>query len=212
MSDEKTLISVKRAAELCGVSTQTMRNYSKMGRIPTIIINERGDRRYTRAAIREFLGETMIETQPLRVALYVRVSGGDQKTSLETQETELRKLALMSDLKIVGVFKDKASGLNEKRPGLLKLLKLAEQKEIDLVWVTHKDRLARFGVSWIEYALSLNNVQTHALYDQENKSAQTELVDDFIKLTASFSGKLYGQRSAANRKRLLAEADSRGDS
>jgi predicted site-specific integrase-resolvase len=42
------------------------------------------------------------------------------------------------------------SGLNFKRKGLQKLLNMVIHEEVDKVYVTHKDRLARFGYDLLE--------------------------------------------------------------
>ncbi len=66
------------------------------------------------------------------------------------QEKELTKAVLAAGHEVVSVYKDKGSGLNVKRSGLTKLLKVAKSGEFDMVYVTHVDRLARFGVPWLE--------------------------------------------------------------
>ncbi len=50
------------------------------------------------------------------------------------------------------------------------------------------------------YGVTLVVVNTKA-----NSSAEDELVADFVALVASFSGRIYGQRSAAAKAKLLAE-------
>jgi predicted site-specific integrase-resolvase len=44
------------------------------------------------------------------------------------------------------------------------------------------------------------------LHEEAEQSAEQELMADFMSLIACFSGRVYGHRSAATRKRLLAEA------
>ena len=75
--------------------------------------------------------------------LYVRVSGTTgQESSLDAQEAELRATATGT---VARVFRDRASGLREDRPGLEKLLAAAADGQVTVVRVTHEDRLARFG-------------------------------------------------------------------
>ena len=50
---------------------------------------------------------------------------------------------------MVEVLKDIASGLNTQRKGLLKLFKLVEGRSVDVVLITYKDRLRRFGFEYI---------------------------------------------------------------
>ena len=64
------------------------------------------------------------------------------------------------------------------------------------ILVTYEDRLTRFGFSYLERYFDSYGVTVTVIEDETDKSAQEELVDDLIKLVASFSGKLYGMRSS----------------
>ena len=57
-----------------------------------------------------------------------------------------------------------------------------------MVW---RDRLARFGVGWIERYLSVCGVSVEVLHERGDKSLLEELMDDFMALLASFSGRFY---------------------
>jgi DNA invertase Pin-like site-specific DNA recombinase len=79
-----------------------------------------------------------------RVAIYVRVSTGDQTTA--NQLTELRRWARLSGHKIIKVYEDKGiSGAKgrEKRPGLDAMLKDAVRRRFDILAVWSSDRLGR---------------------------------------------------------------------
>ena len=79
-----------------------------------------------------------------RVAIYLRVSTGEQTT--ENQRRELEQVAKRSGWNIVEVYEDAGiSGANgrEKRPALDKLLNDANRREFDLVAAWSVDRLGR---------------------------------------------------------------------
>ena len=79
-----------------------------------------------------------------RVALYLRVSTGEQTT--ENQRRELEQVARRSGWQVVEVYEDKGiSGANgrEKRPGLDKLLRDATARKFDLLAAWSVDRLGR---------------------------------------------------------------------
>ncbi|MHB9861529.1 recombinase family protein [Streptomyces sp. YIM S03343] len=142
-----------------------------------------------------------------REALYVRVSGtSGQESSLAAQEAELRGSA--SGV-VVAVFRDRASGLRESRPGLDRLLKRAAAGEFTHVRVTHRDRLARFGAGWLIEVLAHREVAVEVLHAKGTAGGREELLDDFMFLVAAFAGRMYGMRSCEARRRLLAEADER---
>jgi predicted site-specific integrase-resolvase len=101
---------------------------------------------------------------------------------------------------------DVASGLSDKRRGLLTLMDLARRGEITDIAVTYRDRLTRFGFGYLEEFFRGYGVTTHVLDGQQDrKSVQEELVDDLLAIVTSFSGKLYGLRSH-RRARALVEA------
>ncbi len=79
-----------------------------------------------------------------RVALYVRVSTGEQTT--DNQLRELQAVAHRSGWEVVGVFEDAGiSGANgrEKRPALDAMLKGAARREFDMIAAWSVDRLGR---------------------------------------------------------------------
>ncbi len=85
------------------------------------------------------------------VALYARMSSHEQKGDLERQVARLVEWAAERKMRVVRVVKEVGSGLNGKRHGLLSLLR---DPQVSVIVVEHRDRLARFGVEYIEAALS----------------------------------------------------------
>ena len=133
--------------------------------------------------------------------LYGRVSSHDQKTDLTRQIDRLRSFASGLGLRDVEVVEELGSGLNGKRP---KLLKLLADPTITRIVVEHQDRLARFGVEYIEAALL---AQGRTLVIAEAGEQKLDLVQDFIDVVTSMCARIYGRRAASNRaKRALAAA------
>jgi len=195
-------LTPKQAGLLIGVSPSTVRLLIANNKLTAKRINTRGDRRISRSSVREYLGEDQ-EPDTIREALYARVSGrGDQLSSLTAQEQELRASA---QGEIVLCVREIGSGLKENRKGLKRLIKAAEQGKLDLLTVTYADRLTRFGFQTLTELFNSYGVEVRVLHDT-CEDAQEELMQDFMSLIASFSGRLYGQRSAAARERLLTEA------
>jgi len=131
--------------------------------------------------------------------LYGRVSSHDQKADLVRQMERLRSFAAGLGLQNVEAIEELGSGLNGKRPKLLKLL--ADPTVMRIV-VEHRDRLARFGVEYIEAALQ---AQGRSLVVAEAGEQKLDLVQDFIDVVTSMCARIYGRRAASNRaKRALA--------
>jgi len=68
-----------------------------------------------------------------RAVIYARVSSADQREDLERQVNYLTNYATAKGYKVVEVIKDVASGLNTQRKGLLRLFKLVEGRNVDIV-------------------------------------------------------------------------------
>lgn len=65
-------------------------------------------------------------------------------------------------------------------------------KTIDIIIVEHKDRLARFGINYIEKLLSLDGRKIEAINPQTNE--KDDLMQDFVSIITSFCARLYGKR------------------
>jgi putative resolvase len=85
------------------------------------------------------------------------------------------------------------SGLNGHRTKLIALLKDAT---VQTIVVEHRDRLARFGVEYLEAALA---AQGRKLVVVDPKETTDDLVQDMIDVLTSMCARLYGRRSAKNR-------------
>lgn len=187
---------VNDVAKQLRVSASTVRKYSNEGRIKHEL-NPAGQRVYSQANVDEFLG---ITPTPVR-AFYTRSSNGD-KTLLKSQISELT--AIYGEPAIA--YSDTGSGLNENRAGLQRLLRDASKGKFNQVCVTYEDRLSRFGVSFIKQLLKKDNIEVVILHDNVKYSLEQELLQDFMNLVASFSGKFYRLRSKQSQEQLLNKA------
>ena len=86
-----------------------------------------------------------------RAAIYARVSTADQ--SCERQVSELTAFADRGNFKVVGVFKDTASGTRTNRLARNRIIELAQARKIDAVLVTE---LSRWGRSTQDLMDTLN--------------------------------------------------------
>ncbi|MDX3265520.1 recombinase family protein [Streptomyces sp. MI02-2A] len=114
-----------------------------------------------------------------------------------------KELRATSTGEIVKVFRDRASGLWEDRPGLNRLLRPVVDGSVAVVRVTHEDRLARFGVGRLGHLLAVHGAAVDVLHPNK-LGGRDELLKDFVSLVTTFAGRLYGMRSTENRHRLLA--------
>jgi len=180
---------IGQAAKLLGVTPKTLRVWERQGKIHPIR-TPGNQRRYPQAEIDRLLG--IVRPDKPRCVIYARVSSQKQARDgdLERQRERLSAYAAAQGYTVVKVLTEIASGLNEKRRKLRRLLKMARDRQIDVVVIEFKDRLARFGFHYIEQCLAAFNVIIDIVNGEEPKSAQEELVDDMLAIISSFSARL----------------------
>lgn len=200
------LISIKEAARQLNCSQNSLRSWEKQGMIKAVY-TAGGHRRYRQEDIDLFAGiaepESKVKTESNRCVIYARVSTGEQKQSgdLDRQISRLSHEAVKRKLSIISIISEVASGMNDKRPKLHKIMELAVQKEIDIILIEHKDRLTRFMFDYLVKFFKSHNVQIIWTDEVLGKSYEQELVEDILSLMASFSAKIYSKRAVKNRKR-----------
>jgi len=59
---------------------------------------------------------------------------------------------------------------------------------VESVFITYKDRLTRFGFSYIERFFSSHGVSIHVIDGEVRKEPHKELVEDLIAVVTSFAG------------------------
>ena len=127
------------------------------------------------------------------------MSSHDQKNDLIRQEEKLAAYCKSKKFDNVTSISDLGSGLNYKKSGLTKLLKLILHNEIDVLVINHKDRLLRFGSELIFMLCQHHHVDVLILEDT-NLDFESELTHNSIESMTVFCAKLYGRRSHKNRK------------
>lgn len=195
-------LSVSGLAEMMGVQGQTVRVWVRKGKVP---YHRSPSNRvfFTDDDIQAILNQH--NTHPTAWAYYARSSCGST-TALNNQIQQLKNAYGNAPEHIIT---DRASGLNENRKGLHQLLELAKQHQITDIAITTQDRLTRFGYTYLEKYLEDNDITIHCLEGQTEKQPEEELIDDFMALLASFSGRYYHLRSTKNQQRFIKEAESR---
>lgn len=205
MSDfTKNMYRVHEVAQILGVTTTTIRNYDKDGKLKTCR-TEGNHRMIMREDLIAFLDSKGIIVNDIsenrRDIIYARVSSHDQKQSGDLDRQAMYIIDKVDNLISPLILKEVGSGLNDNRVQLQKLLKMVTNNEVRNVYITYKDRLTRFGYHYLETMFLAHDVNIIVVKDEKlDKSVQEELVEDMMTLIASFSGKLYGMRSKKNKK------------
>jgi putative resolvase len=195
------LLTIKQASEYLNVSQDTLRKWDKSGKLNSLTTSG-GHRRYLQEDLDNFIGIINNKSEDINiVAIYSRVSSHEQKQKgdLDRQSQRLSEYCAKKKYNVGYIIKDIGSGLSDTRVGFIKLSNLVISKKINKVIIEHRDRLTRFQYNFIEMMYKSYGVEI--IYIEKNDVTQEEdLVADIVSLMASFSGKIYGRRSAERRK------------
>lgn len=99
---------------------------------------------------------------------------------------------------------DLGSGLNFKKKGLIRLIKLILTGSIAKIIITTKDRLLRFGFELIQSECTFYNIEIICLDAVSEKPKMEQLAEDLVEIITVFSSKIYGARSRKNLKAVNA--------
>lgn len=150
----------------------------------------------------EYLGQGSCDQDQRTVYAYARVSTKRQKEDLERQADALEAFCIAHGWQYQ-LITDIGSGMNFKKPGLIKLADALLDKKISRIVVTHKDRLLRFGSELLEQIAAKMDTEILYINQGEERNAEKELADDIITIITVFSGRLYG--SGSKKKEQLVE-------
>lgn len=138
------------------------------------------------------------DVRPDYTLVYVRVSSSENKPNLETQADRVSQFCSARGWVVDEVVKECASGLNDTRPKLQKILR---ERIATRIVVEHQDRLTRFGFNYLKTLYPGDLVVINKATTDEN-----DLMLDFVSLVTSFCARLYGKRrSKRNTEKLIKE-------
>jgi putative resolvase len=182
-------------AKTQGISYRTAWNWFKAGTLPI-------------KAVQTETGTILVEPERLPSAskspsawVYSRVSSSEKKSDLNRQAERCVVFCSLNGWAVESVVKEIASGMNDNRPKLKKLLASKPSRIV----VEHKDRLTRFGFGYFEQLLPMIGCELVVINgDSEEKD---DLLKDLVVIITSFCCRLYGlrrgQRKAKDIQALL---------
>jgi excisionase family DNA binding protein len=193
-STDQRFCKIGKASEILGVSRTVLRRWADTGSIRTI--RTPGQQRlFDPSSIQGYLVEQEKEQITRKIVLYARVSSHKQQPDLLRQQLYLR--THLSD-KHPGCqqaleVKDVGSGLNFKRPGLLRVLGLVASGLVSSIIVASRDRLARFGFELIEWICSQHACKIIVL-DHQDGAPEDELGKDLMSIVQIYCCRWNGRR------------------
>jgi putative resolvase len=171
-------------AKLINVSYKTAFRWWKAGRLDAYQLDT------GTTIVRDPLPETPASNG---IALYARVSTQGQKADLDRQVERPKTYAARRGYQVTKIVQEIASGMNDTRP---KLLKLLTDPHIGKVVVELRDRLTRFGLVYIEQLFQMQGRTLQVMFPTDTAH---ELVDDFMAVITSMASRIYGRRHSKER-------------
>lgn len=131
--------------------------------------------------------------------VYARVSSPAKKADLERQAERVIEFCCARGWVVVSVTKEVASGMNDNRRKLNRLLKKRPRRLV----VEHKDRLTRFGFRYFE--LFMGQLGSEVVVVNRDKEENDDLLKDFVAVITSFCCRLYGLRRGRKKAKEAVE-------
>jgi predicted site-specific integrase-resolvase len=150
------LVKIGKAAEIMGVTPQTLLAWERSGELVPARRSAGGVRYYDISKI------TGLSTEDLPTVGYARVPGPGREADLTRQEELLGAFCAAKGWRhevISDSGPGSGSGSNHGNKGLKRLIELILRKRTHRLVVTHKDRLSRFGSELIFALCEQQNVE-----------------------------------------------------
>jgi len=185
-------LTPQEAANLLGVTVRTLHRWEQIGKIQsTRTIG--GHRRY------EITDLIANKTDTQLTVGYARVSSNGQKEDLARQVLVLESYCAKNGWSY-DIIQDLGSGMNYKKKGLIRLIKLITTYQVERLVLTHKDRLLRFGSDLIFTLCAQFGTEVVIINRSEDSTLEEDLATDVLEIITVFSARLYGLRSHKNKK------------
>lgn len=199
------LLSIGELAVMLGVSVVTLRRWHQQSKLTPNCRTPGGHRRYDLSTVRQALGLQVRSAKEQRTVCYARVSSHDQKEHLQTQAQRLKQYCAQQGWLEPLILQDLGSGMNYKKPGLLKLLHLLMAGEVQRLVIITKDRLLRFGAELLFQICKTLQVEVVILDTPPEVSRAQQLTYDLVEILTVISSRLYGSRSKKNLRALASQ-------
>jgi putative resolvase len=185
-------LTPQEAGTLLGVTVRTLHRWELDGKIKSTR-TAGGHRRYDIADLISNKSDTQLTVG------YARVSSHDQKDDLTRQVIVLESYCAKNGWG-VEIIQDLGSGMNYKKKGLIRLIKLITSCQVERLVLTHKDRLLRFGSDLIFTLCEQFGTEVIIINRSDDSTFEEDLASDVLEIITVFSARLYGSRSHKNKK------------
>lgn len=146
----------------------------------------------------------------MNAIIYCRVSTKKtvQETSLQRQEEELRELAARFQFRVEKVIKEQASGYDLDREGIIELLSIIKEKNIDAVLIQDETRIGRGNAKIaILHCILKENVSVYTITHNGRLqlSDADSMVLQIVSIVEEYQRKLHNIKIKRGMKRAVRE-------
>ncbi len=189
-----TLITIREASDLLGVSIKTLRRWEQQGKISSI---------RTRGGHRRFRPEDLLQSgqaTPLIIG-YARVNRPEQKPQLDTQIKALEEFCHQQGQPFE-ILPDIGNGVSYNRPNFMRLVEMICHGEVKCLVLTHGETVSLFCHDFILGLCRLFKIQVILLNQTQESIAAEDLVDDLQALVTICYDHLYPLHNPAHQQLL----------
>ena len=190
------IYKITEASAYLGISINSLKTLANNNKINSFKTDGE-HRRFREDDLDTYMGIKKEKQERLTV-IYARCSTAKQKENLERQKDRLRKHAEEKGYKYL-MIDEIASGINEKRKGIHKLIKMCFEGKVERILIEYKDRLARFGYEYLD-AIFRNLEIIVEIVEIKEKKYEEELAEDIMKILTCYSARYYGARGGRKKK------------
>lgn len=178
-------------AEKQGISYITAYRWFRAGKMPCKAIQSESGT--------ILVSENNSTEKTVKAVVYCRVSNHSRKKEIEYQVERCEEYCRSKGYSVHGVYKEIASGMNDERKILWKML----DTKPTVIVVENKDRLTRFGFNYLERLLKEQGCVIDVI--NRDKFDESDLIKDMISIVTSFCCRLYGSRRGQNKAKKVKE-------
>ncbi|MFM7474335.1 MAG: IS607 family transposase [Microcystis aeruginosa] len=189
-----TLITIREASDLLGVSVKTLRRWEQQGKISSI---------RTPGGHRRFRRQDLLQSGQATPSIigYARVNRPEQKPQLDTQIKALEYFCHQQGQPFE-ILIDIGDGVSYNRPNFMRLVEMICRGEVKSLVLTHAETVSRFSHDFILGLCSLFKIQVILLNQPHESIAAEDLVDDLQTLVTICYNRLYPLHNPAHQQLL----------
>lgn len=183
----------KQACELLGVHIRTLQDWDNKGVIN--VVRTPGNRR----RIPQSEIDKLLKKNSKTAIIYARALSYDEKKEgvLDKQVESIMSKLNISDYSSVKTITDIGSSLDEKRNGLIELMRLSKNRKIDTIYIWDKNILTQVGFNYLEAYFNAYDVKVVVVNDSIQND-NVDIIDEVTLITLDLCKEIYSLESKKN--------------